>query len=90
MISTGDAYRAAADVAEVVDREGSLVENVEAAVIDAIQLVQEYVTETTKQSWPHRQTAPSRARRTVDEHEIKMWFEDANGNVVLAAPTIRW
>lgn len=89
MIS-GAGYRAAADVAEVIDQAGDVMKRAEAAAMEALTTVQDYVAETSGAPWPGEGTQMPLARCRVTENEIEMWFQDDSGRRVLEVPTVNW
>lgn len=89
VVISGGGYRAAAEVADIIDGPGGAADNAHEAAWQALSLLQDYVAKAIKRPWPESSSVALPIVR-VTETEIRMWFEDAEANKILEAPVLRW
>lgn len=86
----GGHYRAAADVADFVDADGDLVDNVRKAADGALSMVQDYIAEHLTTPWPIKAGELPEPMVEVTPDSIRLWFETQNGEKVLELDRIAW
>jgi hypothetical protein len=85
----GGAYRAASEVADTIDGDGDVFEHVTKACIEALAMVQGYITRDINASWPDLAQALKPAVDVSDE-EIRLSFRNKKRDCVLELPVVRW
>ena len=86
----GGSYRAASDVAEIIDEPGDVMQHVQSVASSALSLIQDYIAEETATSWPAADSELPVPDVHVAPDKVLLSFKDAGGNTVLEAPTIVW
>jgi len=67
-----------------------MVDHITTAARDALTLIQDYVSEQCGhpgRTTFHRVLLPG---VQVKAQGVRMWFEDPQGNILLAAPVVKW
>jgi hypothetical protein len=86
---TSGQYRAASEVAEIIDQPGDIAELAAITALNALSMVQDYIAEGFKTPWPGTGTSLPLPEVAVDAQEIQLWFE-LNGEKILEIPLIKW
>ena len=86
----GGSHREASDVADVIDEPGNLVEQARSVALDALLVVQHYISDQSDIPWPEGTADLPRPWADVTDDEIHLSYRDASGKMVLELPRIRW
>lgn len=86
----GSGYRAASDVADIIDQSGDVMLHVRSAALSALSLIQDYIAEGTATPWPSGSGELPVPDVQLTSEKILLGFNDAAGNPALQAPPISW
>lgn len=89
MIDGGN-HTSAAEVADIIDQDSDVVENVTSAAYGALSMVQDVIAEETASSWPNSSGALPQPMVRVEPDVIHLWFEEEDGTKVLELAPIQW
>lgn len=84
----GGSYRAASEVAEVLDAAGNICELAAAVSTDALAMVQEYVVDEGRSPWPG--SRPCQPTVNISKDTIQLSYRDEQQHIVLELPSVSW